>query len=375
MRRLMIALSLSLFFGLGTHAHAQSKEKKSEPAEEKKAAPSPLVPNPILFLIRDKLVQTDLQLRDDQKKSIRETLDEIDGPLWLLRDVGPEDGKARGDALIAKAKSGLDGILNTTQQKRLDQIVLQSQGPEALLLPGVAQKLGLSSDQRQEVRKTIDARQDEYRQLLTQAADNKDPEKLKELEQKGVKVREAEHEQLLIILTDNQKKQWGAMLGKAIDLTHVQMSNIKAPELVSPDEWINSEPLTLTKLRGQVVALHFWTFGCINCIRNYPWYKSWHETYANQGLTVLGIHTPEGDGEKVVDSVRKKVAENEILYPIAIDGDARTWKAWGNAWWPATYLIDKKGYVRYWWYGELNWEGKEGEKFMRSKIEELLKEE
>ena len=91
-------------------------------------------------------------------------------------------------------------------------------------------------------------------------------------------------------------------------------------------------------------------------------------------MTIVGIHTPEGEGEKDIDAVRKKVEENEMHYPVAIDNGARTWKAWANYWWPSTYLIDKKGYVRYWWYGELNWEGKEGEKFMREKIEELLAE-
>jgi hypothetical protein len=109
-------------------------------------------------------------------------------------------------------------------------------------------------------------------------------------------------------------------------------------------------------------------------VRNYPWYKGWHEKYASQGLTVIGIHTPEGEGERVIDAVRKKADDNDIRYPIAIDNAAKTWKAWGNYWWPSTYLIDKKGYVRYWRYGELNWEGFEGEKLMREKIEELLAE-
>ena len=75
-----------------------------------------------------------------------------------------------------------------------------------------------------------------------------------------------------------------------------------------------------------------------------------------------------------MDNVRQKAKENELLYPIAIDNDARTWKAWANTMWPSTYVIDKNGYVRAWWYGELNWQGAEGEKFMREKIEQLLAE-
>jgi hypothetical protein len=91
-------------------------------------------------------------------------------------------------------------------------------------------------------------------------------------------------------------------------------------------------------------------------------------------VTILGIHTPESEGEKDIDRVRKKVRENGMEYPVAIDNQAQTWKTWTNNMWPSTYLIDKRGYVRYWWYGELNWEGAQGEKYMREKIEELLAE-
>jgi peroxiredoxin len=89
---------------------------------------------------------------------------------------------------------------------------------------------------------------------------------------------------------------------------------------------------------------------------------------------VLGIHTPESAGERNVDNIRRKMTENGIEFPIAVDNDKANWNAWANNMWPSTYLIDKKGYVRYWWYGELNWKGTEGEKMFREKIEELLAE-
>ena len=112
----------------------------------------------------------------------------------------------------------------------------------------------------------------------------------------------------------------------------------------------------------------------MNCKRNYPWYRGWHEKYSDKGLTVVGIHTPETDGEKKIDAVREKVKENDIQYPVAVDNDWKNWDAWTNAVWPSMYLIDKQGFVRSWWYGELNWQGAEGEKIMREKIEELLAE-
>ena len=91
-------------------------------------------------------------------------------------------------------------------------------------------------------------------------------------------------------------------------------------------------------------------------------------------MTVLGVHTPETAGEAQVERVRKKVKENEFAFPVAVDNDAKNWRAWGNRWWPSVYLIDKKGDVRYRWDGELNWKDVKGEEIMRKKIEELLAE-
>jgi peroxiredoxin len=148
---------------------------------------------------------------------------------------------------------------------------------------------------------------------------------------------------------------------------------IPAPELQGIDEWINSKPTSLSDLKGKVVVLHFWTFGWINCIRN-PWYAGWHKDFAEKGLTVIGVHTPETDEEKKIEKIRKKVKDNGIKYPVAVDGRALTWQAWENQYWPTVYLIDKKGDVRYRWDGELNWKEAKGEKIMRKRIEELLTE-
>lgn len=90
---------------------------------------------------------------------------------------------------------------------------------------------------------------------------------------------------------------------------------------------------------------------------------------------VLGVHTPESEGEKNLDRVRQKVKDNGMKYPIAVDGAAKTWQAWGNRYWPSVYLIDKQGNVRYRWDGELNWKEIQGEKMIRRRIEELLAEQ
>ena len=115
-------------------------------------------------------------------------------------------------------------------------------------------------------------------------------------------------------------------------------------------------------------------FGCINCVRNLPHYQSWYDKFSKTDLTILGIHTPETESERSLDNLKANVKERGIQYPVVFDAPSETWKAWGNNMWPSVYLIDKRGQVRYWWYGELNWEGAKGEEFMRQKIAELIAE-
>jgi peroxiredoxin len=150
----------------------------------------------------------------------------------------------------------------------------------------------------------------------------------------------------------------------------------KAPELEERPQadWINSKPLKLADLRGQVVVLHFWTFGCENCQHNYPALKAWQNAYADKGLTIIGVHTPETAREAKIENVRRSAEKHGLKYSIVFDKGGRIWKTWGNRWWPSTYLIDKQGFVRYRWDGEFNWKNAQGESIMREKIEGLLAE-
>ena len=147
-----------------------------------------------------------------------------------------------------------------------------------------------------------------------------------------------------------------------------------APEFARGTKWLQSKPLTLASLRGKVVVVHFWTFGCINCIHNYPAYKAWHEKYAGKGVTIVGIHTPEFANEADVKRVLASARKNGLKFPIAVDNGGQNWKNWKNRYWPSIYLIDKKGRVRYRWEGELDSEKTKGERLMRKRIEELLAE-
>lgn len=128
--------------------------------------------------------------------------------------------------------------------------------------------------------------------------------------------------------------------------------NYAAPELVEPQNWINSEPLTLEGLKGKVVMIDFWTYSCINCIRTLPALRGLHEMYAKDGLVILGVHAPEFAFEKVLANVQKAVDEYGLKYPIFQDNDFKTWRAYKNRYWPAKYIIDKEGNVRYTHFGE-----------------------
>ena len=141
-----------------------------------------------------------------------------------------------------------------------------------------------------------------------------------------------------------------------------------APELRN-DTWLNVDsPLRLANLRGKVVALEMWTFGCINCQHVMPSLKQWDQTYRDQGLVIIGNHYPEFSFEKDLTNLKNAVAENEIKYAVTQDNDGATWQAYKNQYWPAVYLIDKRGHIRYLHIGE------GGYKTTESAIQALLAE-
>src|SRR5262245_4878837 len=126
----------------------------------------------------------------------------------------------------------------------------------------------------------------------------------------------------------------------------------RAPELTGLTDWINSKPLTMEKLRGKVVLIDFWTYSCINCLRTLPHVKAWYHAYRNKGLVVIGVHTPEFAFEHVPSNVRGAVHRLGVRYPVALDNDLGTWNAYRNQYWPAKYLIDRSGHLRYYHFGE-----------------------
>jgi len=128
-----------------------------------------------------------------------------------------------------------------------------------------------------------------------------------------------------------------------------------APDLVGISDWLNTpgeRPESLASLRGKVVLVDFWTYSCINCLRTLPHLRAWYAAYHNDGLEIVGVHTPEFAFEHVLGNVRQATHDLHVTWPVALDNGYRTWTAYSNQYWPAEYLIDKAGHVRHYHFGE-----------------------
>ena len=126
----------------------------------------------------------------------------------------------------------------------------------------------------------------------------------------------------------------------------------RMPELDGATEWLNSEPLSTAGLRGRVVVVNIWTLTCINWLRQEPYVRTWSRAYRDDGLVVIGVHTPEFSFEHEVDRIRVAVKERGIDYPVAVDNDYEVWRAFDNQYWPALYFIDSEGIIRDHHFGE-----------------------
>lgn len=330
-----------------------------------------LLTRPSKLLVREPLVQGELNLSPSQVSSIDALLEKADRVLWPLRDLPPEQGNLKARPAIAEFEANLATILEASQGRRLGEIVLQADGPQHLAHSELIQSLQLDAAQQKRITRVLTDTRKAFAGLETLTKKGTSQDKINEFAQA---LREQQWKDVSAVLNDTQRRQWMEMLGTPFDTSRLMGMAFKAPEIRPAEAWVNTQPLTLAQLRGQVVILNFYAFGCGNCVNNYPAYKRWHQAYADKGVTLLSIHTPETKGERNIDSVRQKATENGLAWPILVDNSKANWDAWANAVWPSVYLIDKRGNIRYWWYGELNWQKTQGEAIMRGYIDRLLAE-
>jgi len=300
---------------------------------------------------------------------VEDAVGEVDLPLWLLRDLPLEKRNEAATSLVGQLNKRLSEILSSWQLERLSQIVWQAQGIDALLEPQVGARLNLSAEQYNSMRVLLNA---SYRRLTSLRTDTAIPSE----SIRAVRILQLQAESmqsLLAILNATQRQAFTALMGRPFDLSHVRRLVCKAPEF-KVDTWINSSPLTMSELKGKVTVVHFYAFGCGNCIRTLPYYNDWQKRFGADSFHIVGIHRPETESERILEKVKKKAGEAGMDYPIAVDNESLAWDAWANHIWPSIYLVDKNGFVRYWWYGELNWQGTKSEEYLRARIQELIEE-
>ncbi|MBU0706994.1 cytochrome c biogenesis protein DipZ [Patescibacteria group bacterium] len=160
-------------------------------------------------------------------------------------------------------------------------------------------------------------------------------------------------------------------MGQPMD-EFIDSEKLIAPDLILGGSWLNSDPLTISELKGKVVLVDFWTYTCINCIRTLPYVQSWQEKYSDKGLVIIGVHAPEFEFEKKSANVQKAIEDFGLTYPVMQDNDFRTWRAYDNHYWPAKYLIDKDGRIRYTHFGEGKYD--ESEKWIQKLLDEAGQE-
>lgn len=211
------------------------------------------IPNPYLLLLREPAVHQDLKLKSTQKQELLKLNAELDGELLAMRNWPAEKSDAKFSELVAQTRTRLESILDRDQIERISQIMLRLKGIESVLLPIVGERLRLSSEQREAIEEIVKDSRDRLDKLRNRARAPATDEVKKIIEQR--------HSQVLGNLSDLQKKELAGMLGARFDPSKLGRVSFKAPEFTGTGEWINTEPLTVAGLRGQVVAVHFWTFG------------------------------------------------------------------------------------------------------------------
>ena len=368
----VFVLSLIAAAVVGSHswtfAAPPEAKGKAVPVETKGSQDAvvekPSLPYLTLMLARDPSIHTELSLSPAQIGKVEAAIASVDQTLWQLRDVPVDKSGAQASAMLTQLRDQLKRDLKKSQLDRLDQLIFQARGIKALFSPEVVQRLKLTTSQLAQLRKVLD-------DSLASSSKKEGSTSTSQTQQERNK---AEQKRVNSVLNSKQGAALQAMLGKPFDFSQVIQIGCVAPEIRGVDAWINSDPITLRQHRGKVVVVHYWAFGCINCIRNLPHYQSWYEKFSKEDVTIIGFQTPETDAERNLDNLRRNVRERQIEYPVAFDLKSENWRAWGNDMWPSVYLIDKRGRVRNWWYGELNWQGGNGEEFMRKKIEQLVAE-
>jgi thiol-disulfide isomerase/thioredoxin len=369
--RLVVAATLVASLVAPARSGAQAPAAATQPADTRLPNnPATYVPQVILPLLHTPQVQAELGIEGAKLAQLEQLFATVDGDWWRARNLPPAEQRAAITKVEKAVKTWLTGALPRERLVRLADLERRAQGGRVLLREDVAEVVGLEPAQQEKLLAAARATESAAAALgrVFQAGGGQgDLEKAALLA-----ARERELKLPGDLLSEEQQKEWRRLVGAPFDTVTLDRIYPMAPELAPSATWINAKPLALAGLRGKVVILHFYAFECVNCQRNLPIYAEWHRAFADKGVVVIGVQTPETEAEKDSGQVMAAAKEAGIDYPVVFDGDSATWKAWGNTMWPTVYVIDQQGYLRVWWQGELKGPGGKGDEVIRTAVEKLL---
>lgn len=362
----LVAGLIALAVG-GPSVEAQTDQAQKEPAFKQQW----LIPQNLLKLLHTPEVHRELGLSDSQVQSLEELFQAVD-PEWFRSRNLPTDAQHQTvQRLEGQVLQWLKTNLPREKVLRTRELLYRSQGVRMLLNSTVQKELNLSQSQIQSLASAAESSYRAEQAWMQAARTNNNSEEAARLLKEA---NDRERENWATLLEADQKANLQTLVGKEFDTSSLTRIYPMAPELLPVADWINSQPLTLRELRGKVVLLHFYAFQCHNCHANFKHYVRWHESYQDKGVVVLGIQTPETPAESDPEKVRKAAEERGLKFPILVDLGNKNWDYWSNTMWPTIYVIDRNGYLRHWWQGELNWQGAKGDEAVDKLIAQLMDE-
>ncbi len=331
-----------------------------------------LIPQNLLRLVHAPEVHQELGLSAEQIVRLESFFAQFDGTWFRSRVLPAEKQRSIVTELESKLRQWFAKQATEEQRQRLQQLEYRSLGIRMLLRSDVARQIGLEENQRMELAALAEATNAAVAKAQAASQSGEVPEELKTA---ATTAAQAEQGALNTVLTAEQQSAVGKLLGDSFDTAKLERIYPMVPELIPVEHWINTSPVSLKELRGKVVVLHFYAFQCHNCHANFVHYNKWQDEFSNDQVVVLGIQTPETSTERDPAAVKAAAKEKGFKFPVLIDLKSENWKAWSNTMWPTVYVIDKRGYLRFMWQGELNWQGATHDQTIHDVIEKLVAEE
>ncbi len=331
-------------------------------------ADSTLVPQTLLPLFHAVEVVKELQISDDAYDSILPQLQEIDGPWWASRNLPADKHRKVIQEQEKKLVQLVESNFSPSSLKRLRQLEIQAQGYRALVRPDVGRYLKLTAPQTETLSKKFETI-DTLASKIFSKPGVEDPEAKKAWNE----AKSKEPEWASQILTSPQKQRLAELIGPSFDTQRLERIYPLAPEFSQSESWIGKS-VRLQDLKGKVVLVHFYAFQCSNCKANFPIYRRWTKELESKGVEVIGIQTPETSAESKMENVQEAYNRDGFAFPVLQDGDRVHWDKWANTMWPTVYVLDKKGFIRFWWQGELRWQGATVDEKIEKLVAKLLTE-